>query len=65
LIILQNRGLLAISRKIEAAPKRPKKASIIPKNRTGSGRRKGNLEGDKFEFDAPVWSEKVRREARR
>ena len=33
-------------------PKTAKKASIIPKNRTGSGRTKGNLGRDKFEVDA-------------
>jgi hypothetical protein len=52
LILQQNRGLLLIFRTIEVTPKRPKKASIIPKNPTGSGRRNANLGRDKFEVDA-------------
>jgi hypothetical protein len=51
LILQQNQGLLLIFRTIEVTPKRPKKASIIPKTRTGSGRTKGNLGRDKFEVD--------------
>jgi hypothetical protein len=36
---------------MKAIPKRPKKTKIIPKNRTGSGRPRGNLETIKFESE--------------
>ena len=61
LILQQNQGLLLIFRTIEVTPKRPKKASIIPKNWTGSGRTKGNLGRDKFEVDAFSSGEKAAR----
>jgi len=49
LILRQNQELLAISPKTKPVPK---KALIIPRNRTGPGRSKRNCEADKLEFDA-------------
>jgi hypothetical protein len=53
LILWQNQALLVIFLNIMAGPKQPKKTPVIPENRTGSGRLKGNAENDKFEID--VW----------
>jgi hypothetical protein len=57
LILLQIQGLLLISQKTEPAPKRPKKASTIPKNRTGSGRQIGNRGTNRLEPDAVPYDE--------